>query len=94
MSGTPNPEAVAQEASPPTQAPRTRSQQAQSTLDHIALINAQAAKGLLPPKSPKQRLLASELQASTKKAKEAHDQVELAEVIAQQTQTQPASAYS
>jgi hypothetical protein len=60
----------------------------------LAIVNAQAAKGLYPPKSPKQRQLASELQASTKKAKAAHDQVELAEVIAQQTQTQPASAYS
>ena len=78
MSGTPNPEAVAEEASPPTQAPRTRSQQARPSRDYIGLVNAQAAKGLQPPKSPKQWQLTSELHASTKKAKEAHDQVELA----------------
>ena len=50
-----NTEAVAQEASPPTQAPRTR--------NHMAIINAQAAKGMYPAAAPKQQQLSAAIAA-------------------------------
>jgi hypothetical protein len=68
------------------QAPRTRSQQ--------ATLNAQVANALRPAASPKEKQLEAKLRASAQKAKDTHEQLELAEAVAQQTKKEPASPYS
>jgi hypothetical protein len=87
MSGTPNPEAVAPDASP-LQAYHAGAKYLQATL------NAQVANALRPAASPKEKQLEAKLRASAQKAKDTHEQLELAEVVAKQTKKEPASPYS